>query len=148
MFIKKITNEDSLWESVAKYADHCSWRAGKFLARQMRANEFTGWERILVVIDDNNIAGYCTLARTDCIPEVPYSPYIGYMFVDEQYRGHRLSEKLINYALQYAKELNFEKVYIVSDHVNFYEKYGFEKIDERTVPWDLDSVESIFVHMV
>jgi GNAT superfamily N-acetyltransferase len=38
------------------------------------------------------------------------------MFVDENYRGKRLSEQMINEVEKYAKTLNFEKLYIVSDH--------------------------------
>ena len=147
MTIQLLTCGDELWEPLARYAEKCSWQAGPFLAKQMRANTFTDWERVLVALDDNaHIAGYCTLAKTDCIPNVPYTPYIGFMFVGEQYRGHRLSEKLIRFALQYAKELGFEEVYLVSDHVNLYEKYGFVKIDEKPPSWNPDIMETIFVH--
>jgi len=38
-------------------------------------NTFTDWERVIVAIQENNIAGYCTVAKTDCIPNVPYTPY-------------------------------------------------------------------------
>lgn len=83
---------------------------------------------------DDCIAEYCTFAKTDCIPDLPYTPYIRYMFVEEQYRGNRLSVKLISSVLRYAKEHGFEKVYLISDHVNLYEKYGFIKIDAKTCP--------------
>ena len=86
--------------------------------------------------------------KTDCIPDVPYTPYISAMFVDEQYRGNRLSEKLIRFALEHAKQLGFEKVYLVSNHINLYEKYGFIKIDAKPAPWNPDDIESIFMHMV
>lgn len=136
-----------LWEKLAEYADNCSWRAGKNLAKQMRINDFHDWERVFVALVGDCIAGYCTFAKTDCIPNVPYTPYIGYMFVGEPYRGNRLSEKLIDYALGYAKELGFQRVYLVSDHVNLYEKYGFKKIDEKPAPWNPDTKETIFMHI-
>ena len=56
-----------------------------------------------------------------------------------------MSEKLIFSALQYAKELRFDKVYLVSDHINLYEKYGFIKIDEKLAPWG--NMETIFMHL-
>lgn len=83
--------------------------------------------------------------KTDCIPNVPYTPYIGYMFVLEPYRGNRLSEKLIDSALKYAVELGFDKAFLVSDHINLYEKYGFVKIDEKPAPWNPDTIETIFM---
>ena len=129
------------------YLDVIYWRAGKNLAKQMRINDFRVWERVFVALDGDCIAGYCTFTKTDGILNVPYTPYIGYIFVGEPYRGNRLSEKLIYYALGYAKKLGFQMVYLVSNHVNLYEKYGFKKIDEKPVPCSPDTMETIFMHI-
>lgn len=135
MQIESLNSSDKLWQVVAEYALNCSWKAGTTLAKQMKEFHFSDWERVFAALDGDRIAGYCTLAKTDCIPDVSYTPYIGFVFVGEQYRGDRLSEKLILSALAYAKELEFDKVYLVSDHVNLYEKYGFKKVDEKEAPW-------------
>ncbi len=65
------------------------------------------------------------------------------VFIDEAYRGHRLSQKLIEYAMKYLKSIGFDKVYIISDHENLYEKYGFTVIDRKIAPWG--SEEKIYV---
>jgi len=148
MTIKPLVFGDELWDITAEYAHNCSWRAGRNLAKQMRQNKFNGWERVFTAIEDANIAGYCTFVSTDCITDVTYTPYISSMFVGEEYRGKRLSEKMINAVLEYAKELNFSRVYIVSDHVNLYEKYGFVKIDEKCAPWNPDEMETIFIYLI
>jgi N-acetylglutamate synthase-like GNAT family acetyltransferase len=133
MEIKSIIYGDDLWQKTIDYAKNCTWKAGPFLAKKMIKNEFLDWERVFVAIDNKNIAGYCTFAKKDCIPDVEYTPYIGFIFVGEKYRGKRLSERMILYIMDYAKKLNLKKVYIVSDHINLYEKYGFIKIDEKEV---------------
>lgn len=148
MVIKKLDKCDELWNRVADYAKECSWGAGKFLAEQMYGNGFSEWERVIAAFDEENVIGYCTLAKNDCLPDVPYTPYIGYVFVDERYRGNRHSQKMIDFALGYARELGFDKVYLVSDHVNLYEKYGFVKIDEKPAPWNPEEMETIFMHVV
>lgn len=135
MEIKVITSLDSEWEKVTSYAGECSWRAGKNLSTLMKKERFTEWERVLVAIENDEIAGYCTVSKTDCIPNVEYTPYIGFMFVGEAYRGRRLSQELIQNAIKYLKELGFEQVYLVSDHINLYEKYGFCVIDRKIAPW-------------
>ena len=135
MNFKIITSSDELWCRVRNYAESCSWRAGKLLANAMDHNVFNDWERVIVALDNEKICGYCTVAKTDCIPDICYTPYIGYMFVDEEYRGNRLSQKLIQYAIEYIKKVGFDKVYIVSDHQNLYEKYGFCVIDRKIAPW-------------
>jgi len=110
----------------------------------MEEGAFTQWERVVVAFDGQEIAGFCTAAQKDCIPDVPYTPYIGYVFVDEKYRGHRLSQRLISYAFGYLKTVGFEKVYLVSDHENLYEKYGFRVIDRKMSPWG--EMEKIYLH--
>ena len=143
MNFKLITSSDELWCRVRNYAESCSWRAGKALANAMEHNAFNDWERVIVAVDNEKICGYCTVSKTDCIPDVYYTPYIGYMFVDEEYRGNRLSQKLIQYAMDYLKVVGFDRVYIVSDHENLYEKYGFEVIDRKIAPWG--SEEKIYM---
>ncbi|MCM1122608.1 MAG: GNAT family N-acetyltransferase [Eubacterium sp.] len=130
-----ITAADPMWAEVSRFARNCSWSAGKSLSQNMSDNIFTDWERVIAAIHENEIAGYCTVARQDCIPDVPYTPYIGYMFVAEKYRGHRLSQKLISYAMSYLRTLGFHEVFLVSDHENLYEKYDFKVIDQRLAPW-------------
>lgn len=143
MNFKTITLSDELWYRVRDYVESCSWRAGKSLANAMDNNVFKDWERVIVVLDNEKICGYCTVAKTDCIPDICYTPYIGYMFVDEEYRGNRLSQKLIQYTMEYLKMVGFDKVYIVSDHENLYEKYGFCVIDRKIAPWG--SEEKIYM---
>ena len=143
MNIKTLTSADKLWSKVKKYAENCSWRAGKALAQMMDKGAFQDWERVVAALDGEEICGYCTVAKTDCIPDVEYTPYIGFLFVDEAYRGNRLSQQIILHAMDYLKSVGFEKVYLVSDHVNLYEKYGFQVIDRRMAPWGEE--EKIYV---
>jgi Acetyltransferases len=138
MEIKQIFPNDELWQKLIVYGKNCSWKAGLYFAKQMEDNIFTEWERVFVAIDDNNIAGYCTFVKNDCIPDVKYTPYISCIFVGEQYRGQRLSEKMILSVIEYAKKIKFNEVYIVSNHINLYEKYGFTKIDEKKDYWNND----------
>ena len=143
MIIKAITASDEMWNKVKSYAYNCSWKAGKSLAKAMMNNDFKDWERVIVAFDNNEICGYCTVAKTDCIPNLIYTPYIGYLFVDEECRGNRLSQKLIVYSMKYLKSIGFDKVYLVSNHENLYEKYGFKVIDRKMSPWG--SEEKIYI---
>ena len=142
MEIKPIFPDNELWQRTIDYGKNCSWKAGPVFAKQMEQNKFTEWERVFVAIEDNDLAGYCTFVKNDCIPDVEYIPYISCIFVGEKYRGKRLSEKMILTVMEYAKTLKFNEVYIVSNHINLYEKYGFNKIDEKKDYWN--NVEKIY----
>ena len=75
--------------------------------------------RVIVALDQQKICGYGTVSKTDCIPDICYPPYIGYLFVDEEYRGNRSIQKLIQYAIDYLKSIGFDRVHLISDHDNF-----------------------------
>lgn len=105
MIIKAITASNEMWNKVKNHADSCSWKAGKSLANAMMNNGFKDWERVIVALNDDEICGYCTVAITDCIPDVHYTPYIGYLFVDEKWRGNRLSQRLIIWSIKYRKNI-------------------------------------------
>ena len=129
MKVVRVIPGDRLWGELCEFAENCSWIAGKHLAGMMRENRFTDWEAVFAAVDGEEIAGYCTFLKEDYYPENRYWPWISSIFVDEQYRGRRISGLMIEKAIEYAKEQGFDKVYIPSDMTGFYEKYGFELID-------------------
>lgn len=129
MQILRVQPATPLWESLIDYAQNCSWIAGPHMAQCMRENNYSPWEAIFAALDGETICGYCTLMEYDYYPENRYHPWISSMFVDEKYRGHRLSEKLISAAEAYARSVGFEYAYIPSDITGLYEKYGYELVD-------------------
>jgi len=142
MIISSITSKDNLRESLINYANSCNREAGPILAQKMQWNDFSDWERIFVTTENDKIIWFCTFTKEDWIPDCDYSPFVWFIFVDENYRWMRLSEKMINEVEKYAKTLNFENLYIVSDHKGLYEKYWFEKIDEKAD--EMWRIETIF----
>ena len=119
------------WNTTIRFARDCSWRAGHVLAERMKANAFRDWERVIVAVKEGSIVGYCTFAEQDELPEeYGYSPFIGFVFVEEEHRGKRISQRMIEAALRYAKGLGHGTVYLMSGEQGLYEKYGFARIGE------------------
>ena len=131
MEIQIIQKGNSLWDKTISFAQSCSWKAGAYLADRMKVNSFKDWERVIVAVENEAIVGYCTLSERDELSEeYDYSPFIGFVFVDERHRGKRISEKMIQQTLSYAKSIGYRTVYIMSGEHGLYEKYGFEKIGD------------------
>ena len=131
MEIHLLTRGHPLWEKTISLAENCSWKAGPFLARRMKENDFLPRERVLATCAGEEVVGFCTLSQKDELPEaLPYAPFIGFVFVEERYRGQRISEKMIEAAARYAKALGYRCVYIMSGEAGLYEKYGFHKIGD------------------
>ena len=144
MQIRFLKSNDPLWEEVAHFASCCSWKSGARLAGRMRSGDFSDWECVLAALDDDgSVMGFCTVVKVDCLLDSPFMPFIGSMFVDEAYRGHRLSGKLIEKAKEYLKTQSFDKVYICSGAIGLYEKYGFVKLGEY--PKYNGKMEQLFV---
>ena len=142
MNIIQIRCTDELWGKTIDYARTCSWEGvGEHLAEIMEKNIFSDWETVFVVVAEDDILGFSTFMKEDFYPDNRYSPWISTIFVDEKYRGNRLSGKMIEKVIEYAKETGFEKVYIPSDMKNFYEKYGFVEIDSlENYAGDIDAI--------
>lgn len=129
--VHTLSPKESLWADAITYAASCSWEAGPLLAHIMRENQLKEWERVFVATENDKIVGFCDLTEKDELSEgYGFTPFIGFVFVDEKYRGMRISEKMIDCATSYAKTLGYEKVYIMSGEKGFYEKYGFALIGE------------------
>lgn len=129
MKIERIEYNSALWKKTIDFAENCSWIAGKHIAGMLRENRFSEWEAFFIAIDNDNIIGYCSFLKEDYYPENRYFPWISSVFVDESARGKKVSHKMIETVIAYAKENNFSKVYIPSDMKGFYEKCGFMPID-------------------
>lgn len=139
--ISRIEKSGEKWDALINYSKTCPWIAGKHLAGLMEKNSFTEWESVFAAEVENKIIGFCTFMKTDYYPENRYSPWISSIFVDEAYRGCQISGKMIETVILYAKEQGFSKVFIPSDMIGFYEKYGFEKIDElQNYGGDIDNI--------
>ena len=142
MEIKPVTFGGIIWNDLIDYANSCDREAWPILAQKMKENNFLDWERIFVATENDKIIWFFTFTQEDWIPDCDYSPFVWFVFVDENHRWKRVSKKMINSVEEYAKTLNFEKLYIVSDHKGLYEKYWFEKIDEKAD--EMWRIETIF----
>ena len=133
MNIHIIDKTNSLWLPVAEYADTCSWAACQRMASAMRENKIVDWERVFVIEESSKLIGFCTLSKSQDFPGSEYAPLIKWLFVEEKYRGQRLSQRLIESASEYAKNIGYNRIYLTTWHEGLYEKYGFVKICDKEV---------------
>lgn len=85
------------------------------------------------------LLAFCTLAERDEIvaeemmPDM--RPWIGFVYTYPEHRGNRFSEKLIQHACGLAKQDGYEKVYLSSNEIGLYEKYGFVFLKRLHTVW-------------
>lgn len=141
MQILRLQSDPLLWDQAVDFAESCSWAAGKHIAEMLKVNPFTDWESFFVAVENDRIIGCCSFLKEDYYPENKYSPWISSIFVTESARGKRVSHKMIEAAVAYARAKGFSKVYIPSDMTGFYEKCGFKQIDTlKNYAGDIDAI--------
>lgn len=78
------------WEAARSFAAACSWSAGPVLAQKMADRAFQEWERVFCAVENGKAAGFCTFVEKDELPpEQDFTPFIGFVFVGEPYRGEK-----------------------------------------------------------
>lgn len=120
------TGDKELWLS---QMEKCDWGAGHYLAYLLKENKLhklVGNARILMLVEGENLVSFCTLAQMDDVQPTDLTPWIGFLYTFPEYRGKRLAGKLLSHAEKLAKEDGTTNVYISTNHIGLYEKYGYE----------------------
>ena len=129
--IQKVDKDTETAEALLGFVKNFSWLDVKeHTVRVLENWEFEEWETPFVAIVNGQIVGMTTIMKSDYYPLPEIFPWISTLFVSEEYRGKRISKKLIDFANEYAKGIGFDKTYIPSVHIGLYEKYGYTYIKD------------------
>lgn len=82
-----------------------------------------------ILLDHNILVGFVSLFEKDGEELQELTPWYATLYVKEKYRGKGLSKTLNDIIIEEAKKLNYEKLYLKTDLINFYENYGFKYLD-------------------
>lgn len=88
---------------------------------------------------NDKVIGCAGLITNDFISRMDLYPWVCAIFIDEKYRGNAYGSKLIEKSKTDAKKAGFDKIYLCTDHIGYYEKYGFNYIGQGYHPWDEES---------
>ena len=106
----------------------CDWTGGQYLYDLLREGKFhdlTGASsQLLLLVDGSSLASFCTYAERDDIPDSDLTPWMGFVYTFPAYRGRQIMGKLIRRVKELARADGKDAVYIATDHVGLYEKYG------------------------
>ena len=115
------------WLEEIKRSD---WGAGAFLYELLSKSKFFeavgDSSKVLLLTDGDELISYCTYARWDDIQPTELTPWMGFIYTIPEHRGHRYAGLLFKEIERLAREDHVSQVYISTNHVGLYEKYGCE----------------------
>ena len=81
---------------------------------------------VLGLFDDDKLIGFISLFKYD--DNYDYTPWYATMYVKEEYRAKHYSKILNDALIEEARKLGYEKIYLKSELINYYEKFGAKYI--------------------
>jgi predicted N-acetyltransferase YhbS len=82
-----------------------------------------------VAFIDNELVGTIGLWRSDLLSRQDLYPWLSALFVKESYRDRKIGQSLQHFLVQYCKESGFSELFLYTDLSNYYEKTGWEHIE-------------------
>ena len=77
-------------------------------------------------IDGNQIIGGMGVIENDFHDRKDLTPNVCAVYTDEKYRCQGIAGNLLNMVVDDMKSKGVSPIYLVTDHIGFYEKYGWE----------------------
>lgn len=106
------------------------WAAGKYLhellSKKILSDIVGEHPKVLMLTDGDDLISFCTYSEKDDIQPTPLTPWMGFVYTFPQYRGHRYVGKLFQEIEKIAKAENVHDIFISTNHMGLYEKYGCE----------------------
>ena len=81
---------------------------------------------VLGLFDNKDFIGFISLFKYD--DNYDYTPSYATMYVKSEYRGKHYSKILNDALLDECKKLGYDRIYLKSELVNYYEKFGAKYI--------------------
>ena len=82
-----------------------------------------GW---YLCLDGDKIIGGMGVIENDFHDRKDLSPNVCAVYTEEEYRCKGIAGVLLNMVVQDMKEKGITPIYLVTDHTDFYERYGWE----------------------
>lgn len=79
-----------------------------------------------IIVDEEKIIGGAGVIENDFHNRKDLSPNICALYIEENFRMKGYAKKLLNFIAEDMEKLEVNSLYLITDHINFYEKCGWK----------------------
>ena len=83
-----------------------------------------------IALADNELVGTIGLWRSDLVSRQDLYPWVSALFVKENFRAKRIGQELQHFLIEYCREVGFTELFLYTDICNYYEKTGWEYLED------------------
>ncbi|QDU34644.1 hypothetical protein KS4_27150 [Poriferisphaera corsica] len=112
-----------------------------FYQNAIRHSSTTALPQFFIMLDDappsnQTIIGCSALLTNDLISRQDLYPWMACLFIEESHRGRALGNLLSERAVTAAHAAGYPNIYLYTDHVGLYEKYGWTHHTDAYNPFE------------
>ena len=122
--LKQSNIDSNIWDNYQQQVNHFEWAGAKFIAKKM-VKQMGNNERVVIALDEDQVVGVGVLVDQD-IAAIPESPYFSTLYVLPTYRSQNIASHIVKLALNEARVLGYQEIYVMTQLKDFYEKLGFQ----------------------
>lgn len=91
--------------------------------------------RWYIMLKGDTIVGSFGLIENDFMVRKDLLPWLCALYIEESERGKELGSRLLAHGRQEAGKLGFDRLYLCTEHVGYYEKYGWHFFGLEESEW-------------
>lgn len=89
--------------------------------------------QIIIAFEKDQCIGTIAIVEDDLEKRLDLTPWLASVYVDKDFRGHGIAQRLIEAAIRKAKDMGIKKIYLHTETAHgLYEKMGWKYLSETT----------------
>lgn len=132
--IEKLVTEEEYFDEVVSWNYELwykqeKWSNDKVKVYMQQSLNSSQLPITLIALEEKEVVGTCQLSMNDLDVRPQYYPWLINLSVIETKQGKGIGLALVKNAIEEAKRLNYQELYLYTEHKGFFEKLGFEFIE-------------------